>query len=236
MSNKAAVTEVGHEPEGVQDLDPRRRGRGRRGTSSRRGKKSARYLVGGEDVGSRSWDEEGWLEFESARRGGVRHGREYRFYPSGQPLDQDTYRDGRLHGVCRQWAEDGSVLVTSRMANGCGLSLWCDNCTGKFAEETFFPREGERGYKRFWNDDEKTVREEEVWGPGKGSILRQWNARGRPRRGFPRFFLGGEKATKRQYLRACQDDPTLPPYRPEDDDPHRELPAEYLAQREKRTS
>lgn len=196
------------------------------------GKKSARYLMGGEVVGRRVWDEEGWLDYECPVGNGERHGREYRFYPSGQPLDQDTYRGGRLHGVCRQWSEDGTVLVTSRMVNGCGLSLWCDNCTGAFAEETYFPREGERGYKRMWNDDEKTVREEEVWGPGRGSILRQWDARERLRRGFPQFFLGGEKVTKRQYLRACEDEPTLPPYRPEDDDPHRELPAEYLAQRE----
>jgi hypothetical protein len=196
--------------------------------------KRACYLVGGQVVGYRQWDEEGWLEFECPLRDGARHGREYRFYPNGQPLDEDRYCDGRLHGLCRQWAEDGALLVTSRMANGCGLSLWCDTGTGALAEETYFPREGERGYKRSWNGDEQTVRAEEVWEPGPGSLRREWNARGRLRRGFPRFFVRGQEVRKRQYLQACQGDLTLPPYRPEDDDPHRQLPVAYLAQRRKR--
>jgi hypothetical protein len=203
---------------------------------SQGGKKSACYFLGGEKVGRRQWDEEGWLDFECPLRNGARHGREYRFYPNGQPLDVDIYRHGRLHGLCRQWAEDGTLLVSSRMADGCGLSLWCDNCTGTFAEETYFPRKEELGYTRQWNGDERTVWQEYFFAPGKGyhGVWREWNARGQLCRGFPRFFVGGRKVTRRQYLRACVTDPTLPPYRPEDDDPHRELPAEYLAQKEKR--
>src|SRR5689334_5668469 len=68
------------------------------------GKKSASYFLDDEKVGHREWDEDGQLEYEYAERGGVKHGREYRFYANGQPLDEDNYRDGKLHGVGRQWA------------------------------------------------------------------------------------------------------------------------------------
>jgi hypothetical protein len=199
-------------------------------------RKSSSYFVAGEKVGHREWDEDGRLEFESALRAGVRHGHEYRFYPNGQLLDKETYRDGRLHGVGRQWAEDGTLLVNWKMVGGTGLDLWCDNLTGTLAEEHHWPREGELGYKREWNADERTVRQEYFYVLGKGyhGVWREWNGRGGLRRGFPRFYIHGRKVTRRQYLEACEADPSLPPYRAEDDDPHRELPAEYLAHRQRR--
>jgi hypothetical protein len=119
------------------------------------------------------------------------------------------------------------------MADGCGIRLWCDPLTRAFVEETRFRGEGERGYRRHWAGDERTLHEE-IWGPGKGSISRRWIAPGKLRRGFPWYFLDGRQVTKRAYLQACRNDPALPAYRPEDDEPHRELPAEYLAQNGKR--
>jgi hypothetical protein len=195
-------------------------------------KKSASYFVGGEKVGHREWDEDGWLDYEYALRGGVKHGYEYRWLAEDRLLSKEPYRDGRLHGVGRQWAEDGRLLVTWKLVHGTGLDLWC-NDDGTLAEEIAFPKEGERGYKRMWNADQRTVWVEELWVAGSWSfgICRQWNDEGRLRRGFPRFRTPSGVVTKRQYLRACQQDPTLPPYRPEDDAPHRELPAAFLAQR-----
>jgi hypothetical protein len=198
-------------------------------------KKSASYFLGGEKVGFRQWDGEGRLEFESALRGGVRHGHEYRFHPNGRLLEKETYREGRLHGVGRQWAEDGRLLVTWKLVDGTGLDLWC-NDDGTLAEEHHCPREGELGYARQWNGDERTVWQEYFYVLGRGyhGVWQAWNARGRPRRGFPRYFVAGRRVTRRQYLGACRADATLPPYRPEDDDPHRDLPAEYLTQRGRR--
>jgi hypothetical protein len=189
--------------------------------------------VGGEKVGFRQWDEEGQLEFECAMRGGVRHGHEYRFYPNGGLLEKTTYREGRMHGSGRQWSEDGRLLVTWELVDGTGLDLWCDTLTGTLAEEHYWPREGELGYERQWNRDEKTIWQEYFYRLGKGyhGVWRQWNASGRPRRGFPRYHVNDRQVTKRQYLKAGERDPTLPPYRPEEDDPHRQLPAAYLAQK-----
>jgi hypothetical protein len=196
-------------------------------------KKSASYFVGSEKVGYREWDEDGQLEFEYAMAGGVKHGHEYRFHPNGQLLEKETYRTGRLHGVGRQWAEDGRLLVTWKLVNGTGLDLWCDNLTGTLAEEHYWPKQGELGYKRQWNGDEQTVWQEYFYVLGKGyhGVWREWNARGRLRRGFPRYYTNDQQVTRRQYLKASEADPTLPAYRPEEDDAHRQLPPEYLAQR-----
>ena len=175
-------------------------------------KKSASYFVGGEKVGHREWDEDGLLDYEYALRGGVKHGREYRFYANGQPLDDDNYRDGRLHGVGRQWAEHGRLLVTWRLVHGTGLDLWC-NDDATLAEETYWPKNGERGYRRLWNGDDRTVGKEEVWGPGKGCIRREWNGRGAAASWLPPVlprWPNGDEAAIPQGVPGRPDAPALP--------------------------
>ena len=115
------------------------------------------------------------------------------------------------------------------------MKSYCDTEDGTLAEEHYCPGEGEVGRTRMWNSDEKTVWQECFFsGNGYHGVWREWNPRGRLRRGFPRSYANDRRVTKRQYLKACANDPTLRPYRPEEDDPHRQLPAEYLAQRNKR--
>jgi hypothetical protein len=197
-------------------------------------KKAASYFVGPEKVGFREWYEDGRLDFEYALRRGVKHGNWYSFYPNGQLEELQPYCDGHLHGTGKQWAEDGQLLVTWKLDHTTGLDLWCDHLTGTLAEEHYWPRVGELGYKRQWNADEETVWEEYHYCLGYHGIWREWNARGRLRRGFPRFYVNNVKVTKRQYLRACEAVLTLLPYRPQDDSPQRELPLEYVRQKERR--
>jgi antitoxin component YwqK of YwqJK toxin-antitoxin module len=199
-------------------------------------KKYASYFVGEDRVGCRQWDEDGPLVFESAMRNGVKHGHEYRFHDNGRVLEKETYRNGHLHGIGRQWAEDGTLLVTWKMVNSTGLDLWCDTQTGTLAEERYWPREGEVGYERQWTGDERTVWQEYFYVLNRGyhGIWREWNARGKLRRGFPHYHVHDVKVTRRQYVKACRTDPTLVPYRQEDDRPNRTLPAEYQAQRRAR--
>ncbi len=195
-------------------------------------RETASYFLGGEKVGLREWFEDGQLFFEYAMRNGVKHGPEYRFHENGVLMEKMGYRNGVLHGTGTQWSEDGRLLVTWKLVNSTGLDLWCDE-VGHLAEEHYRPRPGELGYHREWNGDEKTVWQEYFYVLGKGyhGVWREWNEQGRIRRGFPRFFVNDQRVTKRQYLRASEADPVLPPYRPEDDDPHRDLPTRYLAQR-----
>ena len=87
---------------------------------------------------------------------------------------------------------------------------------------------------RWWNENNKSIWREESWLHGLGwhGILRDWNGKGRLCRGFPQFYVNGERLTERQYLCACESDQSIPPYVPEQDQQYRTLPKEYLAQRQ----
>jgi hypothetical protein len=206
-----------------------------KGRHSDGSKKVSWYYLNGEKVGVRNWYEDGQLEFEIAMRNGVKHAWEYRFHENANLLEREGYHEGQLHGIGRQWAEDGRLLVTWRMVNGTGLDLWCDE-EGRLAEEHYWPKPGELGYTRQWNPDDWTINEEYFYILGKGyhGVWRKWNGRGRMKRGFPRFFVCDRKVTKTQYAKACEANSTLPPYRVADDNPRRELPEAYLRQRRQR--
>ena len=194
---------------------------------------AAYFYLDGEQVGFRQWDETGELEFEYGIQNGKKHGREYRFHPGYYLLEVTPYRNGLMHGVGKQWAADGTVLITYKMTNGSGLDLWCSHENQTLSEEFYWPKEGESGYSRRWNDDEKSINEEYFFAAGKGyhGIWRRWNDRGHFRRGYPQYYVADQRVTKRKYLSACLTDATLPPYCREDDGPVRTLPQEYLRQR-----
>jgi len=176
------------------------------------------------------------LEHEYGIRNEVKHGKEYCFHSDGQPYEVTPYRNGRIHGTGKQWAADGSVLITYTLNNGVGLDLWCSNDNDTLSEEHYWPEDNELGYDRDWNSDEKTIWSEYYFVNGKGyhGIKREWNQKGKLRRGFPQYYVNDKRVTKRQYLKACEKDVTLPPYRAEEDQPHRILPREYLAQRKRK--
>ncbi len=48
------------------------------------GKKKAFYVLDGEKVGSRQWEEDGTLFYEDGIRNGKKHGREYNFRTDGE--------------------------------------------------------------------------------------------------------------------------------------------------------
>jgi len=200
-------------------------------------KKSSFFIGNGQKVGFREWNEDGGLEFEYAIKNEAKHGREYQFYANGQVLEVTPYRNGILHGTGKQWSHDGWLLITYKLIKGVGLDLWCDSESGTLAEEMYWPGVGEPGYKRQWNDDEQTIWQEYFWVLGKGfhGVWREWNAKGGPRRGFPKFYVAGKVVTKREYLRKRKTDASLLPYSPAEDEPVRRLPAEYLAQRKQRS-
>ena len=196
-------------------------------------KKSAFFLLTGNKVGYRMWNESGELEFEYGMRNGKKHGREYNFFENGQPHEVTPYRNGTIHGTGKQWSIDGKVVITYNLINGTGLDLWCGHEKDTLSEEHYWPKDGELGYHRDWNEDEKAVHIEYYFFYGKGyhGIWREWNTDGKLRRGFPQYWVNDGRVTKRQYLKASEMDGTLPPYRPEENRPIRKLPPEYLAQR-----
>jgi hypothetical protein len=102
--------------------------------------------------------------------------------------------------------------------------LWFQ-AAGVLSEEREY-RDGQRhGYERWWCADNQTVGEEShYWHGIEHGIFRQWNAQRRLRRGYPRYFVQGQRVTKRQYVRACHHDPTLPPFVADDNQPFRSCP------------
>ena len=96
------------------------------------------------------------------------------------------------------------------------------------AEEHPIVRGRLSGIERWWNADGKSVFSETGYRAGlRHGVAREWlGAELRP--GFPKFFLRGERVSKRRFTAA---EPAL--YRPEDDQSKRELPEGFLDLRER---
>lgn len=122
-------------------------------------------------------------------------------------------------------------MLASRFVRGTGVDLFYDD-EGRLAEERPLVGGQRSGIERWWNPDQTTAYEETAFFSGlPHGVARQWRD-GRLRPGFPHFLVHGQRVTKRSYLRAARVDPTLAPYRRDDDQPARRLPDAYLAARQ----
>lgn len=197
-------------------------------------KEESSYFVGRKKVGRRSWWDDGELLCEWGLKDGKKHGNMLDFDGNGNLSCIEPYRNDVPHGKATQFAQDGSVLICYVLRHGVGLDLWCRDRDedGRLSEEHYWAGEGGLGFRRWWNGDDKTIFSESSWiaGTGTHGIQREWNNAGKLCRGYPQYYIRGERVTKRQYLKACESDASLPPYLPEQDQPHRTLPAEYVAQ------
>ena len=181
----------------------------------------------GEVVGSRQRTEDGRLLHEHGLRNDRYHGWWRDWDEHGQLTFEGFRVDGAEHGVARQWCE-GRLIGWYTMDHGTGLDLW-RHADGSLAEERHLEEGGWRSYERLWRFGEnKAVWWEKHFHENREhGIERQWRE-GRLKRGYPRYWVKGERVTKRQYLSAAKKDATLPPYRVEDDSPERPLPPEYF--------
>lgn len=191
-------------------------------------------VIGEVDLGDRRvgrivWDLDGPLSHEQyddldGREHGVE--REYSMWvgdPDFPPQPPPTVRwllEWR-HGVMHGWSillDDGAPLTVTPFAEGRGVDFFGD-------------REGIGEHREMRAGQRHGI---ERWG-GTAPWLETWFFDGRPhgitrewqpdtdtlKDGFPRFHIDGEQVTRDAYLAACADDPTLPPYRAEDDEPTR---------------
>jgi antitoxin component YwqK of YwqJK toxin-antitoxin module len=201
---------------------------------------SAEYWLGGRLVGVRHFDPEGHLSFDCGMKDSRRHGTAYRLDLPGRLLSATPYSRGLEHGIARQWSDDGRLLGTYRMNHGTGIDLWWDDgatCQGPscpsrgplLAEVHYMRRGLPHGYEWWIDDDQSSVHWERHWRNGElHGIEREWNLRGRLRRGFPKYFVEGRQVARRQYLRSAAIDRSLPPVRKEDNLPSRRFPAELV--------
>jgi hypothetical protein len=188
------------------------------------------YYVGRSLVGSRCFDADGALMLDSGSRRGKRHGRAYRLDIPGKLLSATAYKNGLEHGLARQWSDDGHLIGTYRMRNGTGVDLWWQETWKKprrpYLVEVRFMLKGRRhGFEWWINEDQQSVYEERHWSDEQAhGIEREWDFKRKLRPGFPKFFVRGERVTKRAYAREQRRDPSLPIYRAEEDRPHRKFP------------
>lgn len=186
---------------------------------------TAYYELDGERIGFRSWDEDGNLDMEYQMRDGIMHGSFRTYWDNGLISEVAIYIHGKEHGVSKQYDHTGALIGSYTMNHGTGIDLWFER-KGVLAEERHYLDGQRHGHERWWTGDNATISEEEHFHHGKAhGIFRRWNAKGKLRRGFPRYFVSGEQVTKRQYERARRTDPTLPPFLIEDNAPQRTLPS-----------
>jgi len=188
----------------------------------------AAYLVDGKEIGYRFWSSNGLLNMEIGVKNGVMHGTFKRWYKNGQIQQDSTYIDGKEHGTTRQYSYDGALIGSYVMDFGTGVDLWFCSL-GVLSEERYYLDGKRHGFERWWSCDNETIfMEFHFWNDLEHGIFRQWNAHDKLRRGFPQYYIMGKRVNKRQYMRACRNDPTLPPFVAEDNQPFRNLPREIL--------
>ena len=206
---------------------------------STRNKQRVEYLLDGEIVGVRWFDENGVMNSEVPWKNGLIHGNVYHFDGSeGEELRVtfvEPYRNSLAHGTARQWsAYDGKPIGTYTMKRGCGVDLWrIETYSGKSAylHEVRFIKGGNwHGFEWWLEEDQKSVHQEaHFWENMQHGIRREWNHEGKLKRGFPQYWVDNIRATKRQYLRACAKDQNLPILRAIDNFPQRSFPPEVQA-------
>ena len=69
------------------------------------------YLLNGEIVGVRQFDQNGQLEFERPMKNGVTHGTLYDMN-DGVVTFAEPYRNGLAHGKAKQWSHHGDSIGT----------------------------------------------------------------------------------------------------------------------------
>jgi antitoxin component YwqK of YwqJK toxin-antitoxin module len=180
---------------------------------------SIEYRIKGEVVAVLFWHEDGSLMDEEPYHQGKRHGMYRTWAPSGQIMWECRCVNGKEHGIARQWSSDGRLLGLYKMVHGTGHDLWFDD-DGSLSEEYNRRDGGLHGIERWWDHGKLYI--ERYWRNNQlHGIWREWIKYPRLSRGYPQYYVNGKKVTKRAYIKACQTDPSLPPFKESENKPHR---------------
>ena len=185
--------------------------------------------LNGEVVGQRAYWEEGQLVTETPLRNGTKHGREFQWHDDGRLSLIEPYVNGKIHGTARQYGRDGSVIGTYSIRHGTGYDIWrVEEEDGSiYISEIHSLKDGwPHGYEWRLTATPHILWHEVHWHEGQyHGIERQWNAANKLSRGFPQYWIKGERVDKRKYLRAAKKDPSLPAFRLKDNSPRRRFPS-----------
>jgi antitoxin component YwqK of YwqJK toxin-antitoxin module len=196
-------------------------------------KKSAYFYLDDEKVAYRSWYGH-QICMEYGIKNEKMHGLFRYWHDNGNLCEESFYIDGKEHGITKQYDYEGNLIGSYEMHHGTGVDLWY-LAKGIISEERYLKDGNRHGYERWWNEDNKTIYQEQHFQNGiEHGIYRQWNQKGSLCRGFPQYYVNGEKVNKRQYLKACEkqnlmleadSDKYLPKFQELDNQNYREFPA-----------
>ena len=195
-----------------------------------RGKTVKNYYLGRSYIGKRVYNKDGLLEHEWSYKNGMRHGWEYEWYEDGGLAWAIHYDNGREHGTARIWGKSGALLGSYTMDHGTGIDFWWIEHEGiaQLTEARAVVDNQMEGYEYWFRwFSPGVLRKEKWWHKDRlHGIEREWNEKGRLRRGFPNYWIHGEEVVKRKYERAVKSDSTLKLFRFEDNLPDRIFPPE----------
>jgi len=186
-------------------------------------------VLNDEVVGQRAYGEEGQLVKETPLRNGRKHGREYQWHDDGRLNSVEPYVNGKVHGTAKQYGRNGSVIGTYTLRHGTGYDIWrweSEDGAIRISEIHTLQDGLPHGYEWWLREEPHLVWHEIHWHEGQyHGIERQWNLANKLRRGFPQYWINGDRVDKRKYLRAAKKDPNLPPFRLKDNSPRRRFPS-----------
>lgn len=186
------------------------------------------YFKNRKKVGVRFFDEDGSMELEYGVKDGRAHGNHHE-WSSGKLVFFQKIKNGMAHGIAKQWSsENGELLGSFKMNHGNGIDLWWQDWFGPLhLTDVFFLKNNiPHGFEWHLNNTEKSVHIERHWFKGKWhGIHRSWKNSRTLDKGFPKFFIMDKQVTKAKYLKACENDTTLPKYNRKDDRWFREFPS-----------
>ncbi len=189
-------------------------------------KTASEFWLRGRRVGRAYWDPDGSGCVAVGLKNRMPVGYQVSYHDDGT-VYAERFVEGVLHGVAKQFAPDGRLLLASPFMRGTGTDFWCDD-RGRLAEEHPLVAGKPSGTERWWCEDQRSVYSETEWLSGEWhGVTRHWT-NGRLDRGFPKFFVRGERVSKRDYAKIARGDPSLPPYRQDADSPVRTLPKRFL--------
>ena len=187
-------------------------------------------VLDGQVVGLRAYNSNGDLRVETPLKNGRKHGREYIWNEDGALESVEPYVEGKLHGLAKQFGRKGNVIGTYRLVGGTGYDIWRyereDGSTG-ISEIHSLQDNVPHGFEWWLKADQHSVWHERHWQQGKvHGIERMWNDKGQIKRGYPKYWILNQAVRKRIYLKAAEQDISLPTYREKDNLPQRRFPNE----------
>ncbi len=160
---------------------------------------------------------------EYGLRNNQMHGWFRTWYSNGMLCEESYYLEDKEHGIAKQFNDQGELIGTYQMNYGTGVDLWYQekaswrkNDTIKMVSATA-TNVGGMGITKPFTVSSTFSKALNM------AFIESGTRKVRLGRGFPKYFVKGEKVTLVQYLKACSQDESLPKYL-ESDNNWRRLP------------